>query len=320
MATISRLASIGCYLAVLISIFLIATHVQASEGGQSSYVPGFQDTLAGYLPPPGFYFKEAMFFGTGNASHNSNAGTMVRAGLIAVDLHASLSVQYSIFQLVSKTRLLGSYYACALVVPFAELELTGNVVAPSGNQHRSQSLSALAEMEIVPITLGWHNGRSHHKAHLVIYAPTGPFKPKSFVYTSLNRWAVEFDYGYTFLDKKTGREFDIAPGYTFNFENPTTNYLSGQEFHVDLAAIQHLSDKLGVGAVGYALIQTTPDTGSGAKLSGFEGRAYALGPIVTYNTKAGDVPISLVGKYYGEFDVSKRFEGHSYWLNISASF
>jgi hypothetical protein len=39
-----------------------------------------------------------------------------------------------------------------------------------------------------------------------------------------------------------------------------------------------------------------------------------------YNTKIGSVPVGFTGKYYGEFDVSKRFEGHSYWLNISAGF
>ena len=285
-----------------------------SEGGQSSYFPGFQDTLAGFLPPPGFYFQEDVYFYTGDTAR------MVSGGLVKINLHGRLPIQFSIFNQVTKSRLWGSNYSWALVVPLAEPRLTGHRVILRGNTFADGSLSALGEIEIVPLMLGWHNGRSHQKTFIVVYAPTGVYDVNNFVNTSLNRWAVEFDYAYTFLDPKTGLEIDVAPGYTFNTTNPATEYHSGQEFHTDLAAIQHFSAQWAVGAVGYMFFQTTPDTGPGAKLGSFEGRAYALGPILTYNTNAGRVPIKLTGKYYGQFDVTNRFAGHSYWLNVNAAF
>jgi hypothetical protein len=299
---------------ILMLILLIAPVAQASESGQSSYPPGFQDTLAGFQPPPGTYFKQIAYFYTGYASK------VVGERNIKINLHESLPIQFSMVNQVTKARLWGSNYAWAVLVPLAEPKLTGELVTPVGSIARSKSVTALSQIEVVPIMLGWHNGRSNQKAWLTVYAPTGEYNVKSFVNTSLNRWAVEFDYAYTFLDMKTGREFDAAPGYTFNFENPATNYTSGQEFHVDLAALKHYSAEWAIGAVGYVFIQTTPDTGSGARLGSFEGRTFALGPIATYSAKLGSVPIMLTGKYYSEFDVSNRFEGHSYWLNLNASF
>ena len=233
--------------------------------------------------------------------------------------HECLPIQFSIFNQVTRTRLWGSNYAWGVIVPFAEPDLIGQIVTPNRNMSSGQSVSALGEMEIIPIMLGWHNGRSHQKTLMVVYPPTGEYNVNNFVNTSLNHWALEFDYAYTFLDPKTGLEFDAAPGYTFNFENSATSYQNGQEFHTDLAAIQHLSTSWALGAVGYIFVQTTGDSGSGARLGSFEGRAYALGPILTYRTKIGSVPVGLTGKYYGEFRVTNRFEGHSYWLNVNAA-
>jgi len=270
--------------------------------------------MAGYLPPPGFYFQQNLEFYTGHASRS------VSLGRVEADLHGTLPVQYSIFNGVTKNRLWGSYYAWAAIIPIVEPELSGFLKTPIGDLGRSQTVAGLSEIEIIPMMLGWHNGRSNQKAWVVVYIPTGEFSTTNFLSTSLNRWALEFDYAYTFLDPRTGYEFDVAPGYTINFENPETNYLSGQEFHMDYAALKHWPNGLGVGAVGYAFVQTTPDSGSGAKLGAFEGRAFALGPILNYRATLGSVPVGLTAKYYSEFGVSNRFEGHSYWLNISAAF
>ena len=270
--------------------------------------------MAGVLPPPGIYFKESAFFYAGNGQ------LIVREGKIEANLHEYLPVQFTIVNQVTKTRLWGSYYSWALVAPFAEPSVAGQIVTAGGNISGSQSVSAYSEMYVMPLMLGWNKGRSYQKAWFSIYAPTGTYNVNDFVNTSLNHWAFEFDYAYTFLDPKTGLEFDAAPGYTFNTVNAATDYQSGQEFHLDYAALKHYSPELAVGAVGYAFVQTTPDYGSGAKLGSFEGRTFALGPIMTYNARLGAVPIQLAGKYYGEFDVTNRFAGHSYWLNASASF
>jgi hypothetical protein len=270
--------------------------------------------MAGVLPPPGWHAQESLYFYTGDAS------VVVAEGRILRNLHLDQPFQITVLSQVTKAKLWGSDYAWGVSVPFLEPDLTAQIVTPAGSVSRSQRASALGDSVIIPLMLGWHNGRSHQKTSIAVYLPTGKYDLEDVANTSLNRWALEFDYAYTFLDPKTRWEFDVAPGYTSNGQNPETDYTSGQEFHVDSAVLRHLSHGWAVGAVGYALIQTTPDKGTGALLGSFEGRAYALGPIATYSTTLGREPIVLTGKYYQELDVSNRVKGHSFWLSIIAAF
>jgi hypothetical protein len=52
-------------------------------------------------------------------------------------------------------------------------------------------------------------------------------------------------------------------------------------------------------------------------LNGFVGRAFGIGPIVTYSTKLGKSHLDLSARRTHDFDVSKRVEGDA--LNLSAS-
>jgi hypothetical protein len=69
-----------------------------------------------------------------------------------------------------------------------------------------------------------------------------------------------------------------AAGFTFNWENPDTDYTTGTEFHIEWALVQHLSKTLAVGIAGYHHQQVTGDSGAGATLGDFKGRVTALGP------------------------------------------
>jgi hypothetical protein len=50
---------------------------------------------------------------------------------------------------------------------------------------------------------------------------------------------------------EAGQEFSAVSGFTYNFTNPTTNYQSGVDWHLDWGASQFLSKQVSVGAVGY---------------------------------------------------------------------
>ena len=54
------------------------------------------------------------------------------------------------------------------------------------------------------------------------------------------------------------------------------------------------------------MIQTTPELGAGARLGDFELKVYGAGPIVTY-TRGG---LTLLAKWYTEFDAENTFEGN----------
>jgi hypothetical protein len=97
-----------------------------------------------------------------------------------------------------------------------------------------------------------------------------------------NHWSVDAGGGYTYLDAKKGHEFSIVAGFTYNFENPDTDYKNGIDSHVDWAASQFLNEPLHVGVVGYYYYQLTGDSGAGAKLGSFESRVGGIGPQVGY--------------------------------------
>ena len=57
---------------------------------------------------------------------------------------------------------------------------------------------------------------------------------------------------------------------------------------------------------------------TGDALNGFAGRAFGIGPIVTYSTKLGKSHLDLSARWIHDFDVSKRVEGEGF--NFTASF
>jgi hypothetical protein len=52
-------------------------------------------------------------------------------------------------------------------------------------------------------------------------------------------------------------------------------------------------------------------------LNGFVGRAFGIGPIVTYSTKLGKSHLDFSARWIHDFDVSNRVEGDGF--NFSAS-
>ncbi len=63
--------------------------------------------------------------------------------------------------------------------------------------------------------------------------------------------------------------------------------------------------------------QVNDDEGAPAALNGFLGRAFGIGPIVTYSTKLGKSHLDFSARWIHDFDVSKRVEGNAF--NFSAS-
>ncbi|MFX8820919.1 transporter, partial [Acinetobacter baumannii] len=86
-----------------------------------------------------------------------------------------------------------------------------------------------------------------------------------------NHWAFDFNGAVTWLNTTTGLELSSALGFTFNTENPDSHYKSGDDFHVEFAAVQNFSKSFGIGVTGYHYQQLTGDSGSGAVLGDFKG-------------------------------------------------
>jgi hypothetical protein len=63
--------------------------------------------------------------------------------------------------------------------------------------------------------------------------------------------------GYTYFDQKTGHEFSVVGGFTYNLMNPDLQYRNGNDFQVDWAASQFVSKNVQIGLVGYVYQRVT---------------------------------------------------------------
>ena len=154
-------------------------------------------------------------------------------------------------------------------------------------------------------------------AYTMAGIPVGAYEADRLANIGTNHWAVDAGGGYTYLNQKTGLEFSAVLGFTYNFENPDTDYQNGISSHLDWGASQFLSEQWHVGLVGYFYYQLTGDSGSGAVLGDFKSRVAAIGPQVGYLFKVKDRQWYANLKGYWEFDAQNRPEGWNVWLTVS---
>ena len=168
-----------------------------------------------------------------------------------------------------------------------DLLLDGLQVERGGLLHRREFDEGRAELchllldehetpELIhAILLGWHSGKFNWSTALYFLAPTGDYSRRQLANTSLNHWAVMPQIAATYFDPATGWQASGMAVYSMSWENPVTQYDTGDILNLEGSVTKNFG-RLGVGAVGYGMIQTTADSGAGAKL-GASSRRF-LGP------------------------------------------
>jgi hypothetical protein len=290
-------------------IALSGAAANASEYGISSYRPGLMDLYAGMLPPPGNGIVKDLFL-----FQDARGRAVTQNGRIEIDTHTTTYTDAVFAAYVTRLPVLGAYWAFGTIqmARIASQSMDSGLRGrPLGNSNTT--LGGWGDSLFIPGMLNWNFGQFHITTAFVFYAPTGAYSPTRIITLGLNRWAFEPDVGMTWMDQ-VGDEASLFTGYTINTENPSDNYLSGQEFHADFALAKHLRNGFLFGMAGYALQQTTPDSGSGAILGPFKGRVIGLGPIVGQTIEVREVPVNLTFKYDVEFADQNRSTGNELWL------
>lgn len=332
-------ATMGCGLAALAS----PGSAHAVEGGVGVHALGIMGPQAGLAPDPGTYFSYNYYGYKGDSTVNVSLARQIPVpgtGLklpaqvtgsvkIAVDSYAHLFGLTHVFT----DKLFGGQPGIGVTVPYvnADLNVSGSgVVALTGplggntlsipvSGQGSATGSGMGDTTLTGL-IGWHDGRMHYMAVLNAYVPTGSYDVNRAVNVGKNRWAIEPMAAVTYLNEKTGLELSAAAGLTFNRRNPDTDYKSGNELHLSLAAIQHFSEKFYVGLAGYAYQQVTGDSGGGAT-SDFKGRVLGLGPVI-----GGVIPLGanqrlfVNARYYHESGVENRLKGDTLFLTAVLKF
>jgi len=328
----SRIRAILFGFAVAGCIAAPAAH--AAENAAGFYLLGSRSAMAGYTPPPGVYVTDINYYYTGDASGSAAVGVALRdIGNITIEADVGLVGDAYVNALVgtwiAPEKVLGGNIGFGVMVPAgwkrADVSLDAlttitlpdrTIVGPGRHFELNDSTTDLGD-PLVSALLGWHEGNWHWNVQGLLNIPIGPWDEHSISNLSFHHWGLDTSAAVTWLAPAKGHEISVAAGFTFNWENPDTDYRNGTEFHLEWALIQHLSKTFSIGLAGYHYQQVTGDTGAGATVGDFEGRVTALGPVMTYSFELGNIPVSTEWKYFHEFDVENRVEGDGGFINIS---
>jgi len=169
-------------------------------------------------------------------------------------------------------------------------------------------------------TLKWNNGVHNTMIYTTGNIPSGTYDANRLANLSLGFVAVDAGAGYTYLDAKTGIEFSIVGGLTYNFNNPYNDYQNGIDSHIDWAASHFLSKNVLIGVVGYFFQQPTGDSGTGANLGDFKGRVVGIGPQIGFMFPAGEGYQGYLNlKAYKDLAVENRPQGYTAWVTLAIS-
>ncbi len=295
------------HLVVLGATFLGAgVRATGAEGGSTEYVGGYTGFAAGYLPPdPGTYLTSEFYYYDGR--------THVLAAHGRLALQVSTQTYFETVQLTELTswHLFGGEFGFGLAVPFGYCGV--RAALEPFDIERSGETRGFGDLALAPAVLGWHSGPWYTNFALSVFAPTGQYDPSQPVSLSKHFWAVDAAWSGSYLNER-GLDLSFSLGYTFNFQNPDTHYRSGDVLHLDLALGQYLTRRFKVGAVGYAVVQVTGDSGSGAILGPFKSDVYAAGLGIELDPSILGHEVSFQLRGYREFQAQNHLAGNAAYL------
>jgi hypothetical protein len=329
--------AIGCAL-ILGALVDAPTAARADEGGVSFWIPGFYSSLAAAPLEPGWaltgmeYFDQVKAGGDVALARNVTiraVDTTFNARLqasINASLNATINLGVLIPTYTFEQRFFGAQATVGMLytLGYVDTTLQGQISGSLGPFGFSKSGSITDQLtaaaDLIPILqLRWNAGVHNFMLYGTGDLPAGQYDRTSLANTGLGHYALDGGLGYTYLDPQSGHEFSVVGGFTHNYINPYTNYMSGTDFHVDWGASQFLSKQLLIGAVGYVYDQVTGDSGAGDRVGPFMSRVVGVGPQVGYIFPLGNYQGYINLKGYGEFDAHDRPHGYNTWLTLTIS-
>jgi len=295
-------------------LFGFSPPVSAAENGSGVYLLGSRIPFAGLIPPPGVYFQNDVYYYRGDAGTSIPLpfGTQLVAGIKATTWLDLPTVLWS-----TPFQILGGNLAFAATFPIGGPSVDASLsILPIATISRHDSTSTIGD-PFLTTQIGWHAGNFHWTTGVSVNVPVGDYQTGALANIAPHRWAADLFGGITWLDPTIGLELSTSAGFTFNDTNQATNYKTGNEFHIEWAAVQHFSKQFSAGFIGYYYQQLTGDSGAGAVLGPLEGRVLALGGTIAVNFMIDKLPITARVKVFQEVDVKSRLEGTAGYLTIS---
>ncbi|WEK52646.1 MAG: transporter [Candidatus Kaistia colombiensis] len=293
----------------------------SDEGGVSFWLPGMYGSFAATPTTPGWswatlYYRSSVSAG---ADRQFPRGGQIDLGVDALANIGAFGPTYTF-----EEPFLGGQLALSLLGlgGRSEASVEATISGPDGRTisgRRSEALTGFGDL-LPQATLKWNDGPNNYMAYVTGDVPVGAYDPERLANLGLGHAALDLGGGYTYFDPKRNIEASAVLGFTYNFENPDTQYQNGIDFHVDWGASRFVTKQLFVGAAGYLFQQVTGDSGAGATLGDFKSRVAGIGPQAGYLFPMGDkLQGALSAKVYWEFAAENRPEGWNAWLSFAIS-
>jgi hypothetical protein len=279
---------------------MFCSPAQATEGGGSVYAHGVENFMSGALPPPGFY---PIVYGTRYRATTlrDNDGNDIAAAVGG--FRAEVTGVVPRFVWVTHQQALGGQLAFHAIVPLLNVD-----VRLGPNQ---MSKAGVGDLNLAA-ALGYHaSDKLHYVFALEANAPTGRYDRNDVANVGRNYWMVEPLLAISYIQPR-GLNADLKLMYDYNFRNTDTDYKSGREAHADYAVGWGFGEGWVVGAGGYVYRQVSDDRVGGMTVAGGNrGRAFAIGPVVKYQSKSGWF---VTAKYENQSGVRNRADGGAFWI------
>ena len=297
----------------------------ADAGGVSFWLPGIFGSLAAAPVTPGWTYSTVYLHLQANAGASQNfvASNGARGSVVAgINAHADALVQGITY--TSPMPVLGGQAGFSVLAAPGNLGVgvDATLTGPKGNTISGSQFDNRTTLSDVYYqgTLKWNQGVHNTMVYITGNIPSGTYDPNRLANLNPGYPAVDAGVGYTYLDPKSGHEFSVVGGLTYSTINPYLQYQNGIDFHVDWAASQFVTKNMHVGVAGYFFQQITDDSGPGAKLGGFRGRAIGLGPQIGFIIPLSDGYQGYLNlRGYKDLEVESRASTWSTWVTFAVS-
>lgn len=297
-----------------LALLVACAPARAMEAGQSPYLKGYTDFGTGILPPPGVALRNDLYVYNG-AERSQVPQGQATAHLKTVTDIVGLTVS-------TPLEVFGARYAFAVRGAWSDLSADQTLAPPRPRPTTSRDgrLDAFNDVVVSPLVLGWQAGNLHWIFSVPVRLPVGAYDKSRVVNAGRNVFAAIPQLSVTWLDPTSGWEVSGAALYAVSSNNPDTSYKSGDILHVDLAVGRMLTPQFKLGVVGYYAQQLSDDSGTGAIYGPRRMRVLGIGPAASFSFALNGVPMTLVAKYYREFDAQNTTEGDAGLLSLRTRF
>jgi len=290
----------------------------ADEGGLSFWLPGNFGSFAAVPSEPGLALPLVYYH---SKADEGGSATFPRNGRITAGVNARADFVFIAPTYIFASPVAGGQPSLSLAAAFGPLKIgvDATVTGPSGTVlSGSTSDSRVGVSDLYPMaSLRWNRGVHNFMAYTMGGIPVGTYDTSRLSNFSTNHWSVDGGGGYTYFNPKNGHELSAVLGFSYNFENPATQYKNGVDAHLDWAASHFFLPTFHAGVAGYVYNQLSADTGAGAKLGEFKSRVAAIGGQAGYFFEVGQHKWYANLKGYYEYTAHNRPKGWNVWLALA---